>query len=486
MKFYPVLKNGLLICIPVMISCTKTPELTETKEPAAQTQSAQQSNALLSTSSIVSFSKDTTTPITTLDCTPGYVKQVGYSIGPLTVETADVVSAHLQREITYSGNNHVMVACGIVVATSPTAIDNTSTGFLGMLSPFCGSNLNTPYEGNVEILTRTGSYKFAAASSSVYINAVFYGADLGEGLNVTFPAGNNYGELVAVVERGVERYSSTTHHSPYVSGFGYSVPIGGTQYVDNSIGPLTIPANTMVDIRYQIEATAEIAAAGNPAQTLGRKTIYTTSASGTAGTNFTSPSQHAIQKYEHHDVSSHAGGAFFGAGGATGAYFNSVVWSYGGSGNPLLVENGGSANNLYGNYIVETRPYVYFGQDLTRNITSVDGTYRVLYAVGPIDIDANQVVEVRYVAAFGAPSSITPFNSGIIRASSPTATTGTTVQPVLYRKYGPSYTYNNAIHSTAERPATALTGQYYNVIVRLPSGGSLPVMDWGELEVVKR
>lgn len=436
-------------------------------------------------SSVISYSKDDTTPIFTLDCTPGYTKAVGYSIGPLTVQEADVVSAHLQREVIYSGTN-IMIACGIVVATSATCRDNNDAGFLGMLSPFCGSNINTVNEGNMEILTRTGSFKFASASSSIYINAVFYGATFGASYDVNFPAGTQYGELVAVVERGVGYYSSTAHYSPFISGFGYSVPIGGTQYVDNSIGPLNIAPNTMVDVRYQIEATAEIAGS-SPAQRLGRKTVYTTSASSTSGTKLTRDSQKGIHKEEVHDVASHVGGAFFGAGGATNAYFNSVVWSYGGSGAPLKVETGGAAHLLYDHFNVETRPYVYFAEDDSRNITAVDGTYRVLYSVGPIDIDANQVVEVRYVAVFGAPATLTPFNSAIIRATSPTATTGVTVQPFLYRKYGPSYVYNNAIHSTAERPSTTQTGQYYNVVVRVPSGGgSIPVMDWGELEVVKR
>lgn len=148
--------------------------------------------------------------------------------------------------------------------------------------------------------------------------------------------------------------------------------------------------------------------------------------------------------------------SIFASGGASNAYFNSVLWAHDGNGYAPLVENGGSAN--YGNYSVELRPYVYFGQDYSRNITAVDATERVLYSVGPVDIDADQVVEVR----------------------------GITVQSQLYRKYGPEYVYNNAFHSTAERPATAQTGQYYNVVVSVPSGGSLPVIDWGELEVVKR
>jgi hypothetical protein len=473
-------------------SCTKTPELTDQRDSAMAKQSSLQSDSSLTSSSVVSYTKDNTTSVTTIDCTPGYTFTVVYSIGPLTVQAADIVSAHLQRQVNYSGSQHVMTGAAIVVATSPTCASNTQPGYLGMLSPFCGNNLNTPLEGNSEVLSRTGSYKFASASSSVYVNAVLYGASLGEGLNYTLPVGNNYGELVAVVERGVERYSSYTHNLPYGQFWlpppqkGYFITqMNGTQYVDNSIGPLNIPPYTMVDIRYQIEATAEIVQ-GGPTQTLGRKTIYTTLATSTSGTNFTNPSQHGITKYERHDVSSHAGGAYFASTGASNAYFNSVVWSYGGSGNELQVESGGSAMASYGHFIVETRPYVYFNQDYTRNVTSLGSTRQVIYSVGPLDIAANQVVEVRYVGTFGAPASITPFNSMIVRATSPTATTGITVQPALYRKYGPAYTYNNAIHSTAERPASAQTGQYYNVVAWLPSGGALPVIDWGELEVVKR
>ncbi|WP_316813155.1 hypothetical protein [Pedobacter heparinus] len=264
-----------------------------------------------------------------------------------------------------------------------------------------------------------------------YINAIFLGETLGEtGKDLLLPVGSNYGELVAEI---------TSNDAMY-------------------------PAVLRV----------------------GRKTIFTSSASSTAGVNLTSPSQAGMLKFTRHLTSSHAGGAFFNSGGASNAYFNSVLWAHDGNGYAPLVENGGSSNYLYGNYSVELRPYVYFGQDLTRNITAVDATERVLYSVGPIDLDANQVVEVRYVGVFGAPASIIPFRSKIIKGTSATATTGVTVQSQLYRKYGPEYVYNNAFHSTAERPATAQTGQYYNVVVSLPSGGSLPVIDWGELEVVKR
>lgn len=459
------------------MSCSKTPE--------PEIISNANPKSIAQTSSIVSFAKDNSTSVTKIDCTPGYVMTIVYSIGPLTVQAGDVVTTHLQRELTYSGSAHVMYGAGILVATSPTATSNSSAGYLGMASPYAGNNLYTAKEGNVAIVSRNGSFQFTQASSSVYINAVFYGATLGEGLDLDLPVGSTYGELVAVVESGVTRYSSTAHHTPYVSGYGYTVPLGGTQYVDNSIGPITIPANTMVDVRYQNEITSDDDM-GTALLRIGRKTIYTSSASSTSGVNLTNASQVGMLKYTRHLTASHAGGAFFGSGGASNAYFNSILWAYDANGFPPLLENGGASNYLYGNYSVELRPYVYFAQDLTRNITAVDATERVLYSVGPLDIAANQVVEVRYVGAFGAPASILPFRSRIVRATSPTAVTGVTVQSQLYRKYGPSYMYNQAAHSTAERPTTAQTGQYYNVVVSLPNGGSLPVIDWGELEVVKR
>ncbi|HEY0667226.1 MAG TPA: hypothetical protein VGD22_03555 [Sphingobacteriaceae bacterium] len=473
---YP-LKAVFFVLLLSVISCKKVPEpeITSQANPKSVAQ----------TSSIVTYARDNTTSVTKLDCTPGYTMTIVYSIGPLTVQAGDVVTAHMQRELTYSGSAHVMYSAGILIATSPSATTNTSSGYLGMASPFAGNNLYTAKEGNIAIVSRNGSFQFTQASSSVYINAVFYGATLGEGIDMDLPVGNNYGELVAVVERGVTRYSSTAHHTPFVTGYGYTVPLGGTQYVDNSVGPITIPPYTMVDVRYQNEITSDDDM-GTALLRIGRKTIYTSSASSTTGVNLTSPSQVGMLKYTRHLTASHAGGAYFASSGATDAYFNSILWAYDANGFPPLLENGGSANYLYGNYSVELRPYVYFAQDLTRNITAVDATERVLYSVGPLDIAANQVVEVRYVGSFGAPASILPFRSRIVRATSPTAVTGVTVQSQLYRKYGPSYMYNQATHSTAERPATAQTGQYYNVVVSLPSGGSLPVMDWGELEVIKR
>lgn len=461
----------------------------ETKENIAQS-TGNVPTALAGGTAIVSFTKDNSTSVTELSCeydanNPA-IKYIVYTIGPLSVQAGDVVTTHMQRELVFTGTAHVMIGCGILVGTSPTAIENTSPGYLGMASPFSGNNLYTAAEGNISIMSRTGSYKFSSASNSIYINAVFFAEKLGPVPgDLQLPAGSNYGELVAVVERGVERYSSTAHYTPYISGYGYSIPTNGTLYVDNSVGPLNIPPNTMVDVRYQNEITSNDNMDPEVLR-VGRKTIYTSSASSTAGVNLTSPSQAGMLKFTRHLTSSHVGGAFFASGGASNAYFNSVLWAHDGKGYAPMVENGGSANYLYGNYSVELRPYVYFGQDYSRNITAVDATERVLYSVGPVDIDADQVVEVRYVGVFGAPASIVPFRSRIVRGTSATATTGVTVQSQLYRKYGPSYVYNNAFHSTAERPATAQTGQYYNVVTSVPSGGSLPVMDWGELEVVKR
>ena len=431
--------------------------------------------------SIVGFSKVVTSTAKSIDNYPGYTKVVVCSAGPFTVQAGDLVSAHIQEELTWTGTTHVMAACGIVVATSPTAVDNTSAGYVGMLAKFAGSNLDSSPEGT-EILTRNGSYQFAAGYSTIYINSVAYGSTLSAGPEPDFVIPAGYGEIAAVVERGVTRYSTTAYQQlPYDSVAGkYYVPTGGTQYVQYSVGPLSIPAGTMVDVRYQVEATTETDFGTE--QRLGRKVIYGSSTTDTVGVFLNQAIQGGATRTEHHCTFSHAGGAYF-ATAATGAYFNSAMWAYDGTLSKFYVET--DSSTLYGGYAVELRPYVGFWQDVSRNITTVDATQRVIYSVGPINIPANQVVEVRYQAAF-QPGSNVAFDSQIIRATSATATTGTVVQRPLYRRYDPSYVYTNAIHSTVERPATAQNGQYYNVVVWLPNGGTLPVLDWGELEVVFR
>jgi hypothetical protein len=433
--------------------------------------------------SIVGFQKVVTTSEKRIDNYPGYTKIVVCSAGPFTVQAGDLASAHIQEELTWAGTTHVMAGCGIIVATSPTAVDNTSAGYIGTLAKFSGSNLDAATE-NDEILTRNGSYQFAAGYSTVYINSVAYGSTLSAGPEPDFVIPAGYAELVAVVERGVTRYTTTAYQQlPYDSvADKYYVPITGvfSPYVQYSVGPLDIPAGTMADIRFQVEATTETDWGTN--QRLGRKVIYTTSPTSTSGTFANLAIQTGATRTEHHCTFSHAGGIYF-ATATSGAYLNSVLWAYGGTLNKFFVET--DSSTLYGGFAVELRPYAGFSQDITRNITTVDGTQRVLYSVGPIDIAADQVVEVRYQAAF-QPSANVAFDSKIVRATSPTAVTGTEIQRPLYRKFDPSYTYTSAIHSTAERPSTALTGQYYNVVAWLPNGGSLPVLDWGELEVVKR
>jgi hypothetical protein len=429
--------------------------------------------------SVVAYSKVITSTAKTIDNTPGYSMIVVCSAGPFTVQAGDLVSAHIQEELTWTGTSHVMAGCGIVVATSPTATDSTSPGYLGMLSKFSGSNLDASPE-TTEILARNGSYQFTSASSTVYINSVAYGATLGGTCpDFVIPAG--YAELVAVVERGVTRYTTTAYQQlPYDSGLKmYYVPTGGAQLVQYSLGPINVPADTMVDVRFQIEGTTETDF--GTGQRLGRKIISTTSPTATVGTFMSVPIQGGATRTEHHFTYGHGAGQHFPSADSN-AYFNTVLWSYNGTLPQVYVE---SDTTLYGGYAVELRPFVGFWRDATRNVATLDGAQRVLYSIGPINIPAGQVAEVRYQAAF-APTANVAFDSMIVRGTSATAVTGTTVQRALYRKYDPSYVYTNAVHSTAEQVTTAQTGQYYNVVAWLPNGGSLPVMDWGQLEVVFR
>src|SRR5690606_10208313 len=126
--------------------------------------------------------------------------------------------------------------------------------YVGMLSRFCATNLHPAEEGSTEIHTRTGSYKVGAGVSSVYVNVVAYAASLGSNPpNLVIPA--DYAEIVAVVERGITRLETSTFHLPQ-SGGEWVVPIDTTTHVQYSLGPVTIPANTMVDVRFQVESTS--------------------------------------------------------------------------------------------------------------------------------------------------------------------------------------------------------------------------------------
>ncbi len=433
---------------------------------------------------VVGYQKVVTTTAKSVNENPGYQKIVVCSAGPFTVLAGDVATAHIQEEVTWSGTGRIMTACGIVVATSPTAVDNTSSGYIGMLSKFSGNNLDKAIEGS-ETLTRTGSYQFAADYTTVYINSIAYGQTLPQftpGPDATIPAG--YAEIVAAVERGVTRYATTAYQQlPYDSTEGnYYLPITGafSPLVQYAYGPLNIAAGTMVDVRFQVEASTPTNQ-GTLTQRLGRKVIQTTSATSTSGSLLNLAIQGGATNLEHHATFGSGGGAYYPTA-VTGAYFNSVLWAYGG-GTKIFIET--DSSTLYGGFAVEVRPYAGFWKDITRNITTVDATQRVLYSVGPIDVPANQLVEIRYQSAFNPTSNVT-FDSKIVRATTATGTTGTELQRPLARHYDPSYTYTNAIHSTAERPAAAANGQYYNVVAWLPNGGTLPVMDWGQLEVVFR
>lgn len=472
----------LTICAAALLltaaACTKAPSAASEQE-----QEGSSSKQHAQTSSIVGYWKDNTPnpAVTGINNNPGYIKEILYTIGPLTVQAADIVSGHLQQQLNFNGNNNAMAVGYMVIGTNANVKDHTSSGFVGYIAKPAGSNLSYADEGTHEVISRNGSFQFTANSSSIYINAVFYGGSTATLPDFTLP-GN--GEMVAVVERGVTCYSTRTDNLPFSASESKNyVPIDGpTLHRQYSIGPLTVPAQTMVDVRYDVESTSEVPVGYN--QRFGRSVIQGTSATATTGNVITRQTQAGITRGEHHATWSHAGGYYYPSS-ISNAYFNSVTYAYGNwSTEPLYVEPGSATT--YGQMILEMRPYVWFDQDLTRNFTSINSTEQVLYSVGPLDIDANQVVEVRYQATTQATAGVTII-SKIIRATSPTATTGVTVQPALARRAHPNYVYNTMAQSTAERPSTAQTGQYYNVVVYRTAGASTcPVTDSGELEVVKR
>src|SRR5690606_42051040 len=72
----------------------------------------------------------------------------------------------------------------------------------------------------------------------------------------SFPTRRSSDLLVAVVERGVTTHRASTYQSTLpTSGSKRYAP--ASPVVQWSVGPLTIPAQTMVDVRYQVEGTSE-------------------------------------------------------------------------------------------------------------------------------------------------------------------------------------------------------------------------------------
>lgn len=439
---------------------------------------------------IVSFNRDTTTtlasvPVVKGDASEPYQKVVIYSIGPLTVEAGDVVSAHWQSQLNYNGTPNVMAAGGIVVGTN-AAVTGGGTGFVGWIARAAGSNISATEEGSCEVLSRNGSYRFAANASNIYINAFVYGASSDTSApDLTIPGG---GELVAVVERGVTWASTSTMllpQDPYRGGaLYYCIPIDGPNlHVQYSYGPVTVNGGTMVDVRFDIEGTTEVPT--GDVQRMGRSVIQGTGAGSTTGTTLVRQMQSGITRPEHHSTVSHVGGNYYSST-VSNAFFNSVLYAYGSSAvEPLYVM--GPSSSAYGHFVVETRPSTAgsFIQDTTRDTATLDATPRVLYSVGPIDIGENQVVEIRYAGCFQATAQTTVL-SRIVRTTGPTLTTGTTVQATLAHRFHPNYVYDTITQSTAERPGAALTNQYYNVVAYRTSGANVTVVDAGEMEVVKR
>ncbi|HEY0771309.1 MAG TPA: hypothetical protein VGD31_13345, partial [Sphingobacteriaceae bacterium] len=431
-----------------------------------------------------------TTDVTFITNYPGYDKKVRYSIGPISVQAGDVISAHFQQQLNINSSVNAMAACDIVIGTNNAVKDHLSTGYLGFIAKPSGSNVSVAEEGSCEVLSRSGSYQFTSAANNIYINAAVYGGGTNPSTpNWTIPGG---GELVAVLESGVSWYKATTMNltkEPYRGGaLKFCVPIDGPNlHVQYAVGPVNVPAGSMVDVRHHIQCTSEVP--NGQHQRLGQNLIQGTSASSTSGLDLSKKSQHGVTWGEHHSTISPVAGAFYSSG-VNNAFFNSVLYAYGSwNSEPLFID--GQSDTLYGDMFVEVRPSSAsnFYQDDVANISSLNSTQQVLYSIGPLDIDANQVVEIRYNAAFDPAAGQTTVISKIVRATSPTATTGTTVQSALARRFHSNYVFSRIVQSTAEKNgSTPLTGQYYNVVAYRTAGASTcPVMTtWGELEVIKR
>lgn len=209
----------------------------------------------------------------------------------------------------------------------------------------------------------------------------------------TLPSG--YGELVAVLESGVTRYEMNYQAFTAMS-------VSGNTWVNKTLGPFNIAANTMVDTRYEVEATTNTSMPdGDYNQRFGRWVSEGTSSTDMAGSRLIKPAQIGGTHGKHHLMVSNAGGKFYSSA-TNNMYYNAVVYGYGwgNPGYPMTIEQ--SSDYLYGHFIVEMRNSSsgnYYA-DGSAKISSVVTTPQVLYTVGPIDIAADQVVEVRYMAGF--------------------------------------------------------------------------------------
>lgn len=98
--------------------------------------------------------------------------------------------------------------------------------------------------------------------------------------------------------------------------------------------------------------------------------------------------------------------------------------------------------------------------------TTSSAPRKIVYSVGPIDVPANAVVDIRLQ------TEVTTNCSGnigigryVVRASSATATSGTNVTPAALENVTADGHHLVIVHAGLEQPTGGLSGVYYNAVL---------------------
>ena len=285
------------------------------------------------------------------------------------------------------------------------------------------------------------------------------------------------------------------------------LPVGGPGWnpilkVVYSVGPISVPPNSVVDVRLQVELTNDN---GVPVG-VGRYIVRTTNSTSVSGTTLNAPVFSNLTPEEHHGVFVAAGTERTYAQGLSNVYYSAVIYANANrSGLSLKVEPYGAplwcatlTDLCYGGLSVETRPaaalpgipdpVVHEDATLISSLP-LDGAPHVLYSYGPVDVPAGSIVDARFQTEISNELGFeVAIGRQIIRATTPTSVTGVPVNEATMAGLSPSAWSAVLIHRGIEAAARPLLGVYYNVIVWASSGyggGSLVVHPgYGELNLV--
>ena len=254
--------------------------------------------------------------------------QVLYSIYIPSIQAGSTVDLRFQAEVGEPSTAcNIGIGRQIIMATS--AMD---TGVLQSDWVTQREMQNLTPDGEHLILTHTGVMWFTNTVTDVYFNVVIWGAtDHSACQNVPIPVEQGYGELDAIV------MSSTPPVYPGTQELVGTLPINGARQSVYSSGQITIPANSIVDVRFQGEVTEDGTQTNCVNVGIGRQLILSSSATGVTGTPLNMANMSNVTPDEHHEILVATSATYFAT--ATTGYVNAVEYA--------------TATNCTGNVVVD-------------------------------------------------------------------------------------------------------------------------------------